>query len=110
MPTTVTVSLSDQEDSRIWTLQSGFSSKMIKVSEDCTGALSVGYIEKETQMAKRFGVVVVPPAPEERYTDSSYETLDEAEGRRKFLEAHLVGAKIQIADWEEVSEIARVLV
>uniref|UniRef100_A0A6M3X5A1 Uncharacterized protein n=1 Tax=viral metagenome TaxID=1070528 RepID=A0A6M3X5A1_9ZZZZ len=52
-------------------------------------------------MTKKFNVTVIPPVPEERYHDSSWPTLGEAEDRRKFLEAYSVGAKVQISVWNQ---------
>uniref|UniRef100_A0A6M3IPC6 Uncharacterized protein n=1 Tax=viral metagenome TaxID=1070528 RepID=A0A6M3IPC6_9ZZZZ len=51
---------------------------------------------------KPFGVVVIPLLPDERYTDSQWETIDEAEDRRRFLQAHLYSAKVKICDWSSL--------
>lgn len=50
---------------------------------------------------KKFGVVTY----DQEYgweTDTVYSTLEDAESRRKFLEAHSPGLVVKISDWSEV--------
>ena len=61
----------------------------------------------EKTMSRNFGVIVVPPLPEERYIDSTYNTIEEAVAKLKFLEAHLIGARIEISDWSNLNNEGR---
>ena len=61
--------------------------------------MSLDTTSKKTN--KSFGVVVIETSGrrKEVYTDSTWDTIEEAEERRKFLESYLTGAKVEVTNW-----------
>ena len=52
---------------------------------------------------KKFGIVVIERATDERWTYCTCTTLKEAEDVRETLEAKMPGAVIQVHDWSDIN-------